>query len=203
VPASRRLLAVLATASVAIAGCAAPADVSDPVTGGGAAADPSAPTAEQPPRATSVRHEEQTGEVALCTVLPRQMVGDLVSAQAVGASGDGSQCTWHLQVPSPADAGGGGADLAATGDATLQGAFLDLGAFRAGRPPAQDLARVAEVAGVGDEAFVVHLGDAAPSTLYVRDGSRALSLWVDDVPMSPEDTERSLARMASLLLDLA
>ncbi|HWH38189.1 MAG TPA: hypothetical protein VNT28_10500, partial [Candidatus Limnocylindrales bacterium] len=140
---------------------------------------------------------------ALCTVLPQRLVGDLVGTPAVGASGNGSHCTWELQGPSPA---GEGPDLAATdAGATLQGAFLDLRAFDAGRPPATDPggAAVAELAGVGDEAYVVRLDGGAPTTLYVRHGQRALSLWLDDVALTPEATEQSLARVASLVLRLA
>lgn len=199
-PAGRRLLVALAAAVLAVAGCAAPPG-SEPSTGG-AAADPAPGAPAEVPEGTPTHHEGQTGEVALCTVLPTEVVGDLVRAGSVESSGDGSHCTWHLQVPSPVGAGGPAPDLADHG-ATLQGAFVDLGAFHAGRPPAHEDASVAELAGIGDEAFVVHLGDAAPSTLYVREGTRALSLWVQDVPMSPEATERSLARVASLLLDLA
>ncbi|MFP5320673.1 MAG: hypothetical protein ACLGIC_02390 [Acidimicrobiia bacterium] len=199
----RRLSTMLAATALAAAGCAAPGYVGDPL-GGDRAADEPAPV--QAPAAQPTHHQEPTAEVALCTVLPKQLVGDLVDARIIDAAGEGSQCTWRLQVPSPASSEpDDGSHLAGApaDDPTLQGAFLDVGAFHAGRPPAGDPGAVADLAGVGDEAFVVHLGDASPSTLYVREGDRALSLWLQDAPMAPQDTERSLARVASLLLDLA
>ena len=128
-------------------------------------------------------------------MLPTRVVGDLIGTSAsFDASGAGTQCTWRAEPPA-----------AAAGGPVVQGALLDAGAFHSGRPAPGDptVLSVDDLDHVGDEAFVVHLAEGAPTTLYVRDGQRALSLWLDDVALSPQATERSLARMASLLLNLA
>lgn len=191
----RRLLLILvAAASAFAAGCAAPLDVGD-----AASAEPPARTASV--EATPVAHDAPRADVALCTVLPQRIVGQLTGASTVEAVGEGRHCTWRLAAPTPVGTPQG--DLASYG--TLQGTFLDARAFDAGRPAVDDpaIAAVDDLPSVGDEAFVVRLDDAGPTTLYVRDGQRALSLWLDDVAMTPEATERSLARTATLLLRLA
>lgn len=183
----RRLYLLAAVTALGVAACAAPVALGTDVPAG---STPDAPPADPAERAAPVAH---TGGIALCTVLPTRVVGDLVGAGApFDASGAGAQCTWR----------GAGPDDDAP---VVQAVMLDASAYHAGRPHPQDpsVASVADVAGVGDEAFVVRLGEGAPTTLYVRDGQRALSLWLDDVPLTPQATERSLARMASLLLNLA
>jgi hypothetical protein len=191
---SRRRLLLLTAATMALAAaCAAPLDIGD-----AASAEPApAPAVE----ATPTGHEAPRADVALCTVLPQRIVGQLTGARAVDAVGEGRHCTWSLAAPSPAASSQG--DLASYG--TLQGTFLDAGAFDAGRPAIDDpaIATVDEITSVGDEAFVVRLDEPGPTTLYVRDGQRTLSLWLDDVAMTPEATEQSLARTATLLLRLA
>lgn len=192
---SRRRLLLLAAATMALAGaCAAPLDIGD-------AASAETPPTPAPVEATPAGHEAPRADVALCTVLPQRIVGELTGARAVDAVGEGRHCTWRLAAPSPA--GGSEGDLASFG--TLQGTFLDARAFDAGRPAVDDpaIATVDELTSVGDEAFVVRLDEPGPTTLYVRDGQRALSLWLDDVAMTPEATEQSLARTATLLLRLA
>jgi hypothetical protein len=191
----RPLVLVVATA-LAVAGCAAPGVVEPPST-----------HADAPgiPAATEATHAgAPEGDTALCAVLPERMVGELVGTATVVARGDGSQCQWQLRVPAPA-APSGGADLAATHPPALGGAFVEVGAFHAGRPPVDDpsVTSVIDLDGVGDEAYVVRLDGSAPTTLYVRDGHRALSLWLDDVALTPAATERSLARVATLVLRLA
>jgi hypothetical protein len=194
---SRRRLLLLTAATMALAGaCAAPLDIGD----GASAEAPPAP-APATVEATPAGHDAPRADVALCTVLPQRIVGELTGAGSVDAVGEGQHCTWRLAAPSPAGSSGG--DLASYG--TLQGTFLDARAFDAGRPAVDDhaIATVDELTSVGDEAFVVRLDEPGPTTLYVRDGQRALSLWLDDVAMTPEATEQSLARTATLLLRLA
>lgn len=194
---SGRRVATLAAATVlAASACAAP------VALGPSSTDP-APPADPPPAAAPAAAAAGTGDVALCSVLPTRVVGDLIgTGAAFAASGAGPQCTWRAAVPAPEPAG---AAEAVSGGPTVQGALLDAGAYHAGRPGPQDpsVVSVDDLHGVGDEAFVVRLAEGEPTTLYVRDGQRALSLWLDDVPLTPQATERSLARMASLLLNLA
>jgi len=189
-----------AAAALLAAGCAAPPGSGDDLLG-------AAPAPVRQHVAQQVGHEPHAAEVALCTVLPPAVVGDLIgTGSAVHASGAGAQCTWRGPGSVPgAEASGHAPDLASADGPTLQAAMLDAGAFHAGRPAPGDpsVLSVDDVHGVGDEAFVVRVGEGAPTTLYVRDGQRALSLWLDDVQLSPEATERSLARTASLLLNLA
>lgn len=191
---TRRTGALAAAVALVAAGCGASRGPAD-------ALDGAAPQPAPRPSAEAVGHAGHAGERALCTVLPTTVVGDLIgTGAALDASGDGTQCTWRGGAPVT----GGAADLAADGP-ILQGVLLDAGAFDAGRPVPGDpsVQSVAEVGGVGDEAFIVRVGDGAPTTLYVRDGQRTLSLWLDGVSLTPEGTERSLARTASLLLNLA
>jgi len=184
-----RIGLLAAVAGLVAAGCGAPPYQADPLDG-------AVPPTPRVPAAEVVDHAGYPAAPALCTVLPPTVVGDLIGTGPVDASGSGAQCTWRGTAP----VAGGPAD-----GPTLQGVVLDAGAFHAGRRAAGDpsVQSVAEVRNVGDEAFVVRVGDGAPTTLYVRDGQRALSLWLDGVPLTPEGTERSLARTASLLLDLA
>lgn len=194
---SGRCLAILAaTAALAAPACAAPVALAPP-------RDPGpVPAAATPADAhTTPAGSRPPGDVALCTVLPTRIVGELIGAGTpLDASGAGAQCTWRAATPTTE----GGADPA-PGGPVVQGAMLHASAYHAGRPDPHDpdVISVADLRGLGDEAFVVSLGDEHPTTLYVRDGQRALSLWLDDVPLTPHATERSLARMASLLLNLA
>lgn len=198
VRARHRLPLVIAAALLGTAGIAAPGvDEGLPDASADAAAG-------ELPAAEPTHHRDHTAEVALCTVLPQDLVGDLVDSRILDAAGDGTQCTWRLDTPSPAGTDEVATDLAdVAADGTLHGVVLGRSAFDAGRPPAGEAATVVELGGVGDEAFVVHLGSAAPSTLYVRDGDRTLSLWLHDGARARQDSERSLTRVASLLLDLA
>lgn len=198
----RRLLLTAAAATFSLTGCAAAG------AGDGGDAHPATPAVEATPAmaATPAHHEAHEAELALCTVLPSRVVGDLVgTAAALDVSGAGSQCTWSEQTGSERSSGRDepGAEVASAG-AVLQGAVVDLAAFDAGRPPVGGTSpySVADVGGVGDEAFVVR-ADGAPTTLYVRDGARALSLWLDADDVAPAAAERSLTRTATLLLRLA
>jgi hypothetical protein len=193
-----RTLVLVVASALAAAGCAAPGIVEPPSTHADAPGIPAATAATEATHAGA-----PTGDTALCAVLPERVVGELVGAPTVVARGDGSQCQWELRVPAPAAPGG--AHLTAADAPALGGAFVDVGAFVAGRPPVDDpsVTSVTELGGVGDEAYVVRLDGAAPTTLYVRDGHRALSLWLDDVALTPAATEKSLARVATLVLRLA
>lgn len=195
----RRLAILAATATLVASACAAPVALAPPPdTGPAPAATPAGAPAGAP---AAPRPARPAGDVALCTVLPTRIVGDLIGAGApVDASGAGAQCTWRASAPTS-----DGAAAPESGAPVVQGAMLDASAYHAGRPEPHDpgVTSVADLRGVGDEAFVVRLGVDDPTTLYVRDGQRALSLWLDDVPLTPQATERSLARMASLLLNLA
>jgi len=190
-----RCLVTLATAGLlGLAGCAAPVALGP----SGPAPDPATPTTDAAGTPSS-----PGADAALCAVVPIPMVGELIGVgEPVAASGTGPQCTWRA-----AGSAGAGAEEDGDDDAgpTLQGAVLDASAYHAGRPDALDpwVLSVDDLHGVGDEAFVVRLADGAPTTLYVRDGQRALSLWLDDAQLTPQATEQSLARMASLLLNLA
>lgn len=189
-----------AVVALVAAGCAAPSTSNDPL-------EHATPELRDTPSGQRVHHEAAPLETALCTVLPTQVVGDLIGAgAALDASGSGSQCTWRGPGSTPgAEASGHDPDLVGAEGPTLQGALVDVRAYDAGRPVPGDpsVISVADVQGVGDEAFIVRVAGGAPTTLFVRDGHRALSLWLDHAGLTPEATERSLARTASLLLNLA
>lgn len=93
------------------------------------------------------------------------------------------QCSWR--------AGGVGADR---DEAVLGGSFIDARSFEVGRRDAS----AAAWEGLGDDAYVVGVGAAAPTTIYVLDGSRAFALWLAEP--SPEGAERTLARPARQVL---
>ena len=98
----------------------------------------------------------------LCDAIPRDLVADATGRSPVTVDGAGEQCSWR--VPSPTD----GAEV------VLQGSFIDTRSFDVVRPGAG----ATTVQGIGDDAYLVEVGDGAPTTLYVRDGHQAFALWL-------------------------
>lgn len=137
-------------------------------------AAPSAPPAErfEPP-------------ARLCAAIPGEVVAEATGRSPVTVDGAGSQCSWRSPSPTA-----GGTDV------VLQGTFIDTRSFEVGRPAGA----AAPVAGLGDDAYVVRIGGAAPTTLYVRDGHQAFALWLDDASVPPAGAEGTLARLARQVL---
>lgn len=162
----RRHLAALAIAAlVAVPACDA----------GGDAAMPPLTPADAVPASVPVEPTAQ-----LCDALPGEVVAEATGRAPVTVDGAGTQCSWRA-----GDDRGGGGEL------VLQGSFIDATSFELGRP---DDATTATVPGLGDDAYVVRGGGEAPTTLYVRHGSRALALW---------STEPGAAALEASLADLA
>jgi hypothetical protein len=118
----------------------------------------------------------------LCDAIPGEVVAE-ATGRAVTVDGAGTQCSWRADAP-----GDDGRDI------VLQGSFIDARSFEVGR---RDVGAAA-VAGLGDDAYLVHPGDLTPPTLYVLDGSRAFALWLGDPAAA--GAEGALTRLARQVL---
>jgi hypothetical protein len=159
------LAAVAAGALVAVPACAAGDDATRTPLG----PLDGAATAAQPAAA---------GPAPLCEALPGDIVAAATGRSPVSVDGTGTQCSWR--APSTTD----GTDV------VLQGSFIDTRSFEVGRPAAG----ATTVPHLGDDAYLVHVGDDAPTTLYVRDGHRAFALWLRHPAGEPEGALTQLAR---------
>ena len=118
----------------------------------------------------------------LCDALPGHLVAGATGRSPVAVDGAGTQCSWR--TPSM----GSGTDV------VLQGSFIDVRGFEAGRP---DDVGATTVTGLGDDAYVMRVGEGAPTTLYVRDGHRAFALWLT---LPADEAEPTLVRLARQVL---
>lgn len=139
--------------------------------------EPAAVPPAPPVSAQLVAAPDVAAPTPLCDALPDDLVADVTGQVAITADGAGDQCSWRT-----ADAGG---------TAVLQGSFIDVRSFEAGRTHDATPAP----AGLGDDAYVVHVPEAS-TTLYVRDGHRALALWLTQPTDRPADALAGLARRA-------
>lgn len=114
----------------------------------------------------------------LCDALPGDVVAEATGRSPVTVDGAGTQCSWRA----PAQADGS--------DVVLQGSFIDARSFEVGRPSGG----VTVVPHLGDDAYLVQVGDGAATTLYVRDGHRAFALWVTRHADAPDGALTHLAR---------
>jgi hypothetical protein len=132
----------------------------------------------------------------VCDVISDELITDLTGASVVGIEGRGDTCTWTL-TESAAVLDGPNED----GEATLELTLLDpeeLAAFEANDEPGVDVVPVDDV---GDDAFLVRRDGIAPTTLFVRDGDRAMRLALANVLDGAHATEQALTDLADQVLE--
>ena len=179
--------ATLVVVALALAGCGTdPEDVVAPEPTSPSSIDAPAEVEDVPP-----------GLPELCESVDDDVIEDLTGVAVVGVDGAGDMCTWSL-TESAAVLGGPNDE----GEASLEATLIDAELFA--EFEAQDGAgiEVVEVDDVGDDAFLVRRDGVAPSTLYVRDGERALSLALANVLDGGNATEAALVDLARAVLEL-
>lgn len=158
----------------------------------GALVEPTSPSSIDAPGEVD---EVPAGLPELCGLLSDELITDLTGASVVGIDGEGDTCTWTL-TESAAVLGGPNEG----GEASLEATYLDpaeLASFQASDEAGVDLA---PVEGVGDDAFLVRRKGTAPTTLFVLDGDRALSLALANVLDGAHATEQALVDLATEIL---
>lgn len=161
--------------------------------------DESSLTEATPPSSIDAPGEVETvpeGASEVCELLPDHLITDLTGASVVGIAGEGDTCTWTL-TESAAVLGGPNEG----GEASLEVTFIDpeeFGDFEASGDPDVEVVPVDEI---GDEAFLVRRDGLPPTTLFVLDGDRALSVSLANIFDGGNATEQALTDLAEQILE--
>ncbi len=157
-----------------------------------ATSDPTAPSSiDAPGEVDSV--PEDAPEV--CELLTDEQITEVTGVSVTEIAGDDETCTWTL-TESAAALGGPNEG----GDASLEASFIDPEAFASFQASEEAGIEVVPVNDVGDEAFIVRRSGLPPSTLFVLDGDRALSLALANVLDGSNATEAALTELATEIL---
>lgn len=158
----------------------------------GAGPDPTPPSSIDAPAEVE---EVPPGLPELCGSVSDERIEDLTGVAVVGIDGQGQTCTWSL-TESAAVLGGPNEG----GDASLEATFIDPDELASAEATDDPDAEVVPVEEVGDEAFLVRRDGTDPTTLYVRDGDRALALALANVLDGGNATEQALTDLAAEIL---
>ena len=165
----------------------------------GGDAEESSLTEPTPPSSIDAAREvESPPEDApeICFLLDDDLITELIGVSVVGIEGEGDTCRWTL-TESAAVLGGPNEG----GEASLEATFIDpeelISIEASGDPDVE----VVPVDDIGDEAFLVRRDGIPPTTLFVLDGDRGLSLALANVLDGGHATEQALLDLDELILD--
>lgn len=158
----------------------------------GALVEPTSPSSIDAPGEVD---EVPPGLPELCGLLSDELITDLTGASVVGIDGEAGTCTWSLtESAAVLDGPNEG------GEASLEVTYLEpeeLSSFEASDEAGVEVVPVDDV---GDDAFLVRREGTAPTTLFVLDGGRALSLALANVLDGAHATEQALVDLAAEIL---
>lgn len=180
-------LVIAAVASLLLAACGGEDDEVS------SESEPTSPSSIDAPAEVDAVPE---GAPEVCELIDDDLITDLTGASVVGIEGQGDTCTWSL-TESAAVLGGPNEG----GEASLELSFLDpeeLPALEASDEPGVEVVPVDDV---GDDAFLIRRDGLPPTTLYVRDGDRALRLALANVLDGAHATEQALTDLADQVLE--